>query len=100
MYLGRIVETGETSSVLKTPDHPYTRLLMRAVPRIGTPLPEDDTQPGEISQTKKIRGCPFAPRCPLADERCRAETPPLKAHGEPERLAACFKAGQLRGTGR
>ncbi len=93
MYLGRIVETGPTPAVLDRPDHPYTRLLMQAVPRIGAPLPEDDSQPGEISQTQTIRGCPFAPRCPLADSRCRAQTPPLEPHGDEERLSACFKAG-------
>jgi len=94
MYLGRIVETGPTSTVLAEPAHPYTRLLMRAVPRIGSPLPEDDTQPGEISQTKETTGCPFAPRCPLADDKCRAERPPLEAQSTPRHECACFKAGQ------
>ena len=92
MYLGRIVETGPTVTVLETPSHPYTRLLMRAVPRIGKPLPEDDTQPGEISQTKEVAGCPFAPRCPLADDRCRAETPLLEPQETEKHECACFKA--------
>ncbi len=94
MYLGRIAETGPAATVLKTPTHPYTRLLMRAVPRIGTPLPEDDTHPGEISQTKEIIGCPFAPRCPLADDRCRTECPPLEPQATEKHECACFKAGQ------
>jgi ABC-type oligopeptide transport system ATPase subunit len=41
MYLGKIVETGPTEAVLGNPSHPYTRLLLRAVPRIGVPLPEE-----------------------------------------------------------
>ncbi|MDD2598947.1 MAG: ATP-binding cassette domain-containing protein [Kiritimatiellae bacterium] len=93
MYLGKIVETGTTAMVLNSPAHPYTRLLMRAVPRIGTPLPEDDTPPVEVSQTKELIGCPFAPRCPLADDYCRLNTPPLEALKSPDHLCACFKAG-------
>jgi oligopeptide/dipeptide ABC transporter ATP-binding protein len=96
MYLGRIVESGATTEVLAAPLHPYTRLLMRAVPRIGSPLPEDDTQPGEITGTGSgiTSGCPFAPRCALADRRCRAEIPILCSHGTGSRRVACFKAGQ------
>ncbi|MFA7172811.1 MAG: oligopeptide/dipeptide ABC transporter ATP-binding protein [Kiritimatiellia bacterium] len=92
MYLGKIVETGATAVVLNSPAHPYTRLLMRAVPRIGTPLPEDDAPPVEVSQTKELIGCPFAPRCPLADDYCRLNTPPLEALESPAHLCACFKA--------
>ena len=91
MYLGKIVETGTTATVLGKPAHPYTRLLMRAVPLIGTPLPEDDTPPVEISQTKEIKGCPFAPRCPLADDRCHSHLPPLEAVESAKHQCACFK---------
>ena len=92
MYLGKIVETGATATVLETPAHPYTRLLIRAVPRIGTPLPADDSAPIEVSQTKMITGCPFAPRCPLADDNCRTNTPPLEAMESTQHQCACFKA--------
>jgi len=92
MYLGRIVETGPATTVLSCPAHPYTRLLMQAVPRIGIPLPEDNSQPAEISQTKETKGCPFAPRCTLADDRCRCECPSLEPQSAEKHECACFKA--------
>lgn len=94
MYLGKIVETGPTDAVLGTPAHPYTRLLMRAVPRIGIPLPEDDAAAETAPDSPALRGCPFAPRCPSADDACQKEAPALLPFGKaPARLCACFKAG-------
>ena len=92
MYLGKIVETGPTDAVLQAPAHPYTQLLLRAVPRIGVPLPED-APPSEATPSHNPRGCPFAPRCPLADDTCRSEAPALLPFGSASaRLCACFKA--------
>ncbi|MDR2849499.1 MAG: ATP-binding cassette domain-containing protein [Verrucomicrobiota bacterium] len=92
MYLGKIVETGPAETVLDSPAHPYTQLLLRAVPKIGVPLPEETGSP-EADRSRPRQGCPFAPRCPLADEKCRAEAPelmpPLSA---PDHPRACFKA--------
>ncbi len=94
MYLGKIVETGPASVVLGTPAHPYTRLLMRAVPQIGVPLPESETALSEAPPFTHPSGCPFAPRCPLADDACRAAAPALEPLAScPARLCACFKAG-------
>ena len=94
MYLGKIVETGPTDDVLGKPAHPYTRLLMRAVPRIGTPLPENDAAAAEATPAPDPAGCAFAPRCPLADAACRRASPALEAHGAgAARRCACFKAG-------
>ncbi|MFO7936620.1 MAG: ATP-binding cassette domain-containing protein [Kiritimatiellia bacterium] len=92
MYLGRIVETGPIETVMDAPAHPYTKLLMNAVPRIGKPLPENRIPQGEISQTAKTTGCPFAPRCPLADSRCRTECPSLEPQSAENHECACFKA--------
>ena len=93
MYLGKIVETGPAETVLNTPSHPYTQLLLRTVPKIGVPLPED-TVSQEASRPKQNQGCPFAPRCPLADDACRTSIPPLTAPdtGSSDHLCACFKA--------
>ena len=92
MYLGRIVEQGATAAVFARPAHPYTEALLAAVPRpdparrrraTGTVPPTNPPPPA--------RGCPFAPRCPRAEERCRAEAPALRAVDE-GRLAACHFA--------
>jgi oligopeptide transport system ATP-binding protein len=92
MYLGRIVETGSAESVLGAPAHPYTRLLLSAVPKIGVPLPEETGAP-EAARSRPLQGCPFAPRCHLADDACRADAPALAPLPKaPGRLCACFKA--------
>jgi peptide/nickel transport system ATP-binding protein len=92
MYAGRVVEYGPTAMVIDHPRHPYTGVLRSAVlepdPRLAAgeraPLPA-----GELPDlTKELAGCPFAPRCPAATDRCQTETPELLS--EPDgRLLAC-----------
>ena len=91
MYLGKIVETGPADTVLNTPAHPYTKLLLRAVPRIGIPLPEEAT-PSEAASSPGPRCCPFSPRCPLADSACLSTCPSLQPLAAAAHLCACFKA--------
>jgi peptide/nickel transport system ATP-binding protein len=76
MYLGRIVELGDGETLFRTPRHPYMRLLLEAIPdlemvgRARTPVG------GEVpSPIDPPPGCPFHPRCPLANDRCRTEKP-------------------------
>jgi len=72
MYLGQIVEIGESRQVLDSPQHPYTQLLMESVPRIGSEL---EGMPGntEIPGNRKLpSGCYFRDRCPYATEQCSA----------------------------
>lgn len=91
MYLGKIVESGPAETVLNSPAHPYTRLLLSAVPRIGTPLPESES-PADTTPRAADKGCPFAPRCPLADNACHAEAPALKPlNADATHTCACFK---------
>jgi peptide/nickel transport system ATP-binding protein len=96
MYAGRIVETAEVTDLFDRPLHPYTRGLMSSIPRLGTAARQRRLTeiPGLVPDLRKpVIGCAFAPRCPLADDRCRAEAPPLTAHGNGHG-AACWKPGE------
>ncbi|WP_172329750.1 ABC transporter ATP-binding protein [Mangrovicoccus sp. HB161399] len=97
MYLGRIVELGETQSVFDRPAHPYTAALLDSVPRIaaeGEALVEFKPIEGEIpSPLNPPPGCHFAPRCPRATPECSASAPAL-AEVAPGRRAACHYAQQ------
>ncbi|MEJ3742536.1 ABC transporter ATP-binding protein [Actinomycetes bacterium KLBMP 9797] len=85
-YAGAVVETGPAASVLGAARHPYTKALLAAVPEPGAGLPVP--LPGSPPLTgAEVSGCAFAPRCPLAAERCGQEAPVL-AGG-----VACWAAG-------
>lgn len=89
MYAGRLVETGPASEVLRAPHHPYTKGLMDSLPRPGVERGQLPVIPGRPPMTgEQIEGCPFAPRCALVQDQCRAERPPLLQVG-PNRSAAC-----------
>jgi oligopeptide/dipeptide ABC transporter ATP-binding protein len=94
MYLGKIVECGQTEALLGAPRHPYTQALVSAVPE---PVPGSAGTriilPGEPpSPADPPPGCRFNPRCfhPRKDDRCRSEEPMLRAVGNTE--AACHYA--------
>jgi oligopeptide/dipeptide ABC transporter ATP-binding protein len=93
MYLGRIVETGPARAVIDHPGHPYTRSLVAAVPNLkrGSRTPRL-ILPGEMpSPLNPPSGCPFHPRCPLVQDRCKSEIPALREIA-PGRHAACHFA--------
>ena len=76
MYLGRIVEYGPGEDIFTTPRHPYTRLLLDAIPDVGMTGRVRAAVGGEVpSPISPPPGCTFHPRCPLANARCRAEVP-------------------------
>ena len=93
MYLGRIVESGEAREICRAPKHPYTRALLSAVPVVD---PDSKRQrillAGDVpSPIHPPTGCPFHPRCPVAEARCRSEVPPLRDIA-PDHQAACHLA--------
>jgi oligopeptide/dipeptide ABC transporter ATP-binding protein len=78
LYAGKVMEHGATKDVMAHPRHPYTRALVAAVPRLNAPAKKLQAIPGQPpSPSAETTGCAFAPRCPLADDHCRTETPPL-----------------------
>ncbi len=97
MYLGKIVELGRATDVIERPVHPYTRALVSAIP---TPNPDAERSrqrivlPGDPpSPINPPVGCTFHPRCPYAQERCKAAMPPLFPFAQRE--VACIRAGEI-----
>ncbi len=89
MYLGRIVEAGKTEEIFEKPNHPYTQVLLREVPRLEDRHHQFKPVQGEIpSPIDPPSGCYFHPRCPHATDRCRQENPALRDIA-PGHLSAC-----------
>jgi peptide/nickel transport system ATP-binding protein len=79
MYLGRIVELAATKALFAHPQHPYTRMLLEAVPDLALTGKPRTAVAGEVpNPLDPPAGCAFHPRCPHANERCRRELPLLK----------------------
>ncbi len=93
MYAGRVVETGDVRDLFAAPRHPYTRQLIRCIPRLDGSRGAMPTIPGLPPRIGALPpGCPFAPRCDRADARCRADEPPISWRGR--QMAVCFHAGE------
>jgi oligopeptide/dipeptide ABC transporter ATP-binding protein len=90
MYLGKIMESGPSHEVCAAPRHPYTRALLSAVPTIQQDGRKRILLNGDVpSPLSPPEGCPFHPRCPYAQERCRKECPPLLEDAS-GRAVRCF----------
>ena len=82
MYLGRVVELAEADRMFAAPQHPYTRMLMDAIPDLQMTGKARTPVAGEVpNPLDPPAGCAFNPRCPHANDRCRAERPRLLGHG-------------------
>jgi len=102
MYAGRKVEQATVEALFEEPLHPYTRGLMRAIPRLDVEADAAGTRPRlqEIPGlvpilTQPIVGCAFAPRCGFATDRCRRDAPPLVDAGAGH-LVACWEIDSVR----
>jgi oligopeptide/dipeptide ABC transporter ATP-binding protein len=98
MYGGRIVEYGDVEEIFTRPRHPYTIALLAAFPSLHDAKRELVALPGVPPDlTRLSAGCAFAPRCPLAEERCTAEAPALLSVGDAAQHGArCHFAGDAR----
>ena len=93
MYLGKMVEIGESRAIIETPKHPYTKALISAIP-----VPTPGRQRGRIilegdvpSPANPPSGCRFHPRCPIARPNCAVDEPELLNHGD-NHWVACHYA--------
>jgi peptide/nickel transport system ATP-binding protein len=101
MYLGRIVELAPTRRLFGAPQHPYTRMLLEAVPDLQMTGAARIAVAGEVpNPLDPPAGCAFHPRCPWADDRCRREAPALApAAGGGEVACHAVREGRLPATG-
>lgn len=95
MYAGEMIEMGDVYEIFKNPIHPYTKLLMQALPRITKNHGRLTTIEGSVPRITEKKGeCRFANRCPYATDKCRNQEPPLVVleNGHSYR---CFKAREV-----
>ena len=96
MYLGRVVELAPRDELFAVPRHPYTRMLLAAVPDPRGRGRERAPVLGEVPDPlSPPSGCAFHPRCPLANERCRVERPALRSSGVVRVACHAVEEGRL-----
>jgi oligopeptide transport system ATP-binding protein len=97
MYLGKLVELAPRNALFANPRHPYTRMLLDAIPQPqpGRPARHQPVVTTEMGSPQEApSGCRFHPRCPFAVERCRVEEPALE-EAEPGQVSACHRKHEL-----
>ncbi len=93
MYSGSFAELGRTEDIFNDPIHPYTKMLISALPRVGDKSQKVGIPGRPPALTDPPPGCRFAPRCPHATELCRTKVPPLR-EVRPGRFASCHLLGK------
>ena len=89
MYMGKIVEMAKSDDLFKRPLHPYTQILLKAIPKLDPSQKREEASFKEEQRSSPLdRGCQFQPRCPHPGEKCRTEEPVLLEGGE-EHFVAC-----------
>ncbi len=95
MYAGRIVEEAETATLFRNPLHPYTRGLLRSIPRLGMRVRRLAAIPGSVPDPLSLpSGCRFRDRCTYAVARCAEIDPQLEPFGD-SRAVACIRAQEF-----
>jgi oligopeptide transport system ATP-binding protein len=96
MYAGRVIEHGTADEVFSAPAHPYTRGLLESMPKLSGAASRLYAIPGLPPNLTRIPpGCPFAPRCPRAEDICRHDPPPPEVELGPDRISACHFAQEV-----
>jgi peptide/nickel transport system ATP-binding protein len=96
MYAGRKVEEATVTELFDRPLHPYTRALMASMPSMNTAAARLAEIPGMVPAPGDASlGCPFAPRCGFATERCRREAPALTRPEGGDHEVACFEVARV-----
>lgn len=96
MYAGSIIEEQDATTLSMRPLHPYTAALMRSRLSLERRRPLEPIPGQPIAPWDATHGCPFAPRCKFAVDKCSADRPPLQ--GVPGHRVACHRAGELEET--
>ncbi len=96
MYLGQIVEEADVFSLFQNPQHPYTKGLLRSIPKMNGERRERlFIIEGSVPLLSQIpQGCRFCPRCPFAEEGCSKAMPELQSVSSTQKVR-CFRAGQI-----
>ena len=89
LYRGGLIEYGPAKEIMDNPAHPYTELLMNAVPRVGDKWKEDLVMPDMEAKEYGLSCCKFAPRCPSATDECRKTRPEPQTLGD-GRMVLCY----------
>lgn len=89
LYRGGLIEYGPAKEIMDNPAHPYTELLMNAVPRVGDKWDQEMVMPDMEDKEYAITYCKFAPRCPYATDECRKRRPDMINLGG-QRKVLCF----------
>ena len=89
LYRGGLIEYGPAKDIMDNPAHPYTELLMNAVPRVGDKWDESMVMPDMEDKEYAITYCKFAPRCPYATDECRQKRPDMQQFST-SRKVLCF----------
>jgi peptide/nickel transport system ATP-binding protein/oligopeptide transport system ATP-binding protein len=100
MYRGKVAEIGPTAELFRDPEHPYTRTLISSIPVVSEE--EEALKPQwpwernlALDSAAVSQGCPFAPRCPFAEQACWAQLPPLTMVREDHYSACHMVSGEI-----